>query len=96
MTKAFKKIMAGAEDALAYAKGDTAKGIAHEIEVIDVAAIRKELGMSQNAFAATFHIKPGTLRNWEQGHRTPDGPAKVLMYLIQKEPRAVRRALAAK
>ncbi len=96
MTKAFEHIKAGLEDAIAYAEGDTSRGRAHHIEVetIDVAAARKKLGMSQIAFAETFGFSVGTLRNWEQKHRRPQGPARLLLKVIDKEPEAVKRALA--
>jgi putative transcriptional regulator len=59
----------------------------------DIAATRRRLGLSQAEFAAWFGISPGTLRNWEQGRRVPDGPARVLLRVIEREPDAVRRAL---
>lgn len=93
MTKAFEKISAGLENALAYADGDAGRGVTHEIEIIDVKAVRESLGMSQNVFARTFRLKPASLKNWEQKRREPDQTAKVLYYLIAKEPDAVLRAL---
>jgi putative transcriptional regulator len=51
--------------------------------------------MSQNAFAARFGILPSTLRDWEQNRRQPDGAARVLLMVIDKEPDAVTRALTA-
>ncbi|MBT3553216.1 MAG: transcriptional regulator [Rhodospirillaceae bacterium] len=93
MTKAGDKILAGLESALEYAKGNTEGSITHEIEVIDVKEVRKSLGMTQAVFANTFHIPAGTLRGWEQKRRQPEGPAKVLMFLIAKEAKAVKRAL---
>ena len=65
------------------------------IEVPDVPAIRKKLGFTQEKFASSFGVSLGTLRNWEQGARFPDGPARVLLTLIDREPEAVKRALAA-
>jgi putative transcriptional regulator len=59
----------------------------------DIAAIRHRLGLSQTEFARWFGISPGTLRNWEQGRRVPEGPARVLLKVIEREPEAVRRAL---
>ena len=50
--------------------------------------------MSQNGFAARFGILPSTLRDWEQNRRHPDGAARVLLMVIDKEPDAVFRALA--
>ena len=61
---------------------------------VDVRAIRTKLKMSQNAFAARFGILPSTLRDWEENRRHPDGAARVLLMVIDKEPDAVTRALA--
>ncbi len=98
MTKeAFDHIAAGIEDATAYLKGDKSRGKAHmvDIDTIDIAAARKKLGMTQDVFAFTFGISAGTLRGWEQGRRRPDGPARILLKVIDLEPEAVKRALAA-
>ena len=51
------------------------------------------LGLSQTEFAAWFGLSPGTLRNWEQGRRVPEGPARVLLRVIERDPEAVRRAI---
>ena len=59
----------------------------------DIAATRRRLGLSQTEFAAWFGISPGTLRNWEQGRRVPEGPARVLLRVIERDPEAVRRAV---
>ena len=61
---------------------------------VDVRAVRQSLGLSQENFAAKFGFALGSLRNWEQGRRQPDGPARVLLKVIAKEPEAVRRALS--
>lgn len=94
--KAFNKVMDGLDDALAYAEGDRTRGKVHRILVpeIDVRAARKKLGLSQDRFAEVFKISPSTLRKWEQGARRPHGPARVLLTVIDKEPEAVKRALA--
>lgn len=62
-------------------------------EPVDVKAIRAKLGMSQDAFAATFGISAATLRDWEQRRRVPRGPARALLQIIDREPEAARRAL---
>ena len=98
MTKeAFDTIAAGLVDAIAYAQRDTSRGTKHVVEVpsVDVAAARKKLGLSQDKFAVAFGVSPATVRNWEQGRRHPDGPARVLLRVIDKEPEAVLRALHA-
>lgn len=53
----------------------------------DVAVLRKYLGLSQKEFAGRIGISINTLQNWEQGRRTPDGPAKALLRLLVKHPR---------
>ncbi len=95
---AFEKIMAGLEDALAYAEGDNARGRAHEVKLadVDITHLREKLGLSQDRFAALFGLSPRTVRNWEQGVRRPEGPAKVLLQVIDREPEAVMRALRAR
>jgi putative transcriptional regulator len=90
------EIVEALQNAVAYAKGDATKGRAHRILVlprIDVKEVRRKLGLSQNDFAETFGINAATLRNWEQGRRQPEGPARVLLTIIDREPAAVQRVL---
>ncbi len=61
--------------------------------VIDVQAIRKRTGLSQPNFAKSIGVPVATLRNWEQGHRTPTGPARVLLRLIERNPQIVEETL---
>jgi putative transcriptional regulator len=61
--------------------------------VIDVQAIRKKAGLSQAAFARRIGVPVATLRNWEQGHRSPTGPARVLLALLDRNPRIVEETL---
>jgi putative transcriptional regulator len=68
--------------------------IVHLPEHIDVRAVHAKLGMSQHSFAAKFGVSISTVRNWEQGRRRPEGPARVLLTIIDREPEAVERALA--
>lgn len=53
---------------------------------VDVRAVRERLGMTQQAFADSFCLPVGTIRNWEQGRRAPDGPARVLLRLLARSP----------
>ena len=93
--EAFDTIMAGLSDALAYAQGDKSRGKKHLIKVpaVDVAAARKKLGLTQEDFASVFGVSLGTVRNWEQKRRRPEGPARVLLAMIDKDPEAVLRTL---
>ena len=60
----------------------------------DVHLIRERLGLSQEAFAARFLLSLRTVQEWEQQRRVPEGPARVLLRVIEREPEAVARALA--
>ena len=59
-----------------------------------VRTIRKQLGISQTAFAARYHIPVGTLRDWEQARKRPDAPALAYLRVIAKEPAVTAQALA--
>ncbi len=61
---------------------------------IDVKAIRQHLGLTQMEFACRYGLSLGSVRNWEQGCRQPEGPARILLRVIEREPEAVQRALA--
>ena len=97
MSNAFEKVMAGLEDAEAYLHGARAGYEVHDIAVSepDVASIRGRTGLSQPAFARSIGIPLGTLKNWEQGRRRPEGPARVLLALIEKRPSIVQEELGA-
>lgn len=69
------------------------KGRMRVIHPLNVSAIRAKTGLSQDRFAKAFHISAHTLRNWEQGRRVPEGPARALLLAIDRDPEAVMRAL---
>jgi DNA-binding MarR family transcriptional regulator len=60
---------------------------------MDVRAVRAATGLSQERFARDFGISVGTLRDWEQHRKQPDGPARTLLRVIERSPAAVRTAL---
>jgi len=62
-------------------------------EPIDVQSIRKKYGLSQDKFAQLLGISVGTLRNWEQGRRKPEGPARVLLRVAERHPNAILDAV---
>jgi putative transcriptional regulator len=61
--------------------------------VPQVSIIRRAFRLSQEDFAAQFHIPIGTLRDWEQGRKEPDAAAKAYLRVIASEPETVRKAL---
>lgn len=60
-----------------------------------VRTLRRALALTQEEFAARYHIPLGTLRDWEQGRTTPDQPARAFLKVIATDPEGVRRALDA-
>jgi putative transcriptional regulator len=67
--------------------------LARARRVPTVRALRKKLKLTQEEFAARFHLPLGTVRDWEQGAHRPDKAAQVLLTVIAKDPDAVARAL---
>lgn len=55
--------------------------------------IRRALELTQEEFAARYHIPLGTLRDWEQGHAEPDQPTRAYLTLIARDPDQVSRTL---
>lgn len=93
------ELIAGMENALAHAR--SRKRAARETvvrvripESINVAALRRRLGMSQAAFAARFGFSVKNIQNWEQGSRQPEGSARAYLLVIGRNPKAVQEALA--
>ena len=61
----------------------------------DVVALRSFVGLTQEQFAQALGISVHTLRNWEQGRRSPEGPALALLRIAARHPRVLRENLAA-
>jgi putative transcriptional regulator len=80
---------------LAYAEGtvDAGNYAVHIPEDIDVKAIRAKLDMTQEEFAGRFGFSINTLRHWEQGRRVPEGPTRAYLLVIDRDPKAVQKAL---
>lgn len=94
----FDRLLAGLSEALAEPAAETSRIDFLQPwpsipDRIDVAAIRRRTGLSQPAFAARIGVPVATLRNWEQGHRAPQGPARVLLALVDRNPRIVEETL---
>ena len=94
MGKAFDSIKQGLREAIAHQKGKAGSVKTYLPSAIDVQALRRRIGLTQEEFAAKFGISLGTLRHWERGDRKPHGPALVLLRVIEKNDRAVLQALS--
>ena len=92
-----EELIASMNEAVQIIAGERLPARAHDPATrpeVDVRAARKRLGMTQPVFAAKFGVALPTLRKWEQGRRRPGGAARILLRVIEREPDAVRRALA--
>jgi len=85
----FDELMASIEQGGAIVKGKKAPSRRFVIENPDVPSIRRHLGLTQAKFAMLLGISLATLRNWEQGRRKPEGPARILLCIVAKHPKAV-------
>jgi putative transcriptional regulator len=63
-------------------------------DTLDVAAVRNKTGLSQAVFARRIGVSVGTLCTWEQGRRRPQGPARILLALLDRNPRIVDDTLS--
>jgi len=89
----FEELLESAREGGRILRGEAKPSRVWKARADDVKQVRKKLGLSQREFALLFGINVATLRNWEQGRRRPEGPARVLLRVAAKNPRAVAQAL---
>ena len=89
----FEELMQGMEEMGQIVRGERPPARMTVVEPMQVRSIRQSTGLSQARFARVIRVPLGTLRNWEQGHRGPTGPARALLHLIRKDPEFVIRSL---
>ena len=87
--KMFAELEASLKEGMAILRGDAQPSRTFEFDAPDVKAIRGHLKLSQQQFANLLGISLRTLQNWEQGRRSPEGPAKVLLKVAAKHPNAL-------
>lgn len=92
MSQFGKRLIKGLKEAVAIAKGEAEP--ARIYSDVDVAKIRAKLKLSQNEFAELLDVSKRVVQDWEQHRKAPSGAARSLLKIAQKEPAAVRRALA--
>ena len=85
----FRELEASVREGGAILRGEKAPSRKFVIESPDVKGLRALFQLTQVDFAAILGISVKTLRNWEQGRRKPDGPARVLLQVAAKHPEAV-------
>jgi len=83
----FDRLLRSAEEAAEISAGRKAPAARHAFP--DPAALRERFSLTQERFAALLGVSVGTLRNWEQQRRTPEGPARMLLRVAEKHPEAL-------
>lgn len=85
----FSELVESVRQGGAILRGKAKPSRVFEIAAPDVKRIRAQYQLSQSEFAALLGISVATLRNWEQGRRAPEGPARILLQVAAKHPDAV-------
>src|SRR3990170_4175927 len=91
--KAFEKIAEGLTEALAIARGQAKPALLHVPAEIDVRAIRRRTGLSQDDFATAFGFTINQIRDWEQGRARPLGGVRAYLFIIERDPKRVLELL---
>ena len=91
----FKKLVESVNQMGAIMRGDKIPHRATTLGQIDVKSLRARLSLTQLEFSKLIGVSIRTLQNWEQGRREPEGPARALLQVVDREPKAVLNALHA-
>lgn len=85
----FAELFESVREGGAILRGERQPSRATRFDEPDVRGLREKYGLSQSKFAILMGISVGTLRNWEQGRRKPEGSARVLLKVVERHPEAV-------
>ena len=92
-TATFQELLTSVRQAGQIRRGTRRPSRTTTFRAADIKAVRAKLDVSQPEFALMIGVSVATLRNWEQGRRTPDGPALALLRVAAKNPELVAAAL---
>ncbi|PHS39838.1 MAG: transcriptional regulator [Sulfurovum sp.] len=82
----FNKLLESTKEAKEILAKKTSPSRTFYIEEPNAKKIRSKFHLTQNEFAKMLNISVATLRNWEQGRRRPEGPARVLLNVANRNP----------
>ena len=91
--KLFDELLTSVQEAGKIMRDELEPSRVFEFDKPNVKSIREKIGFSQSKFATLIGVSIRTLQNWEQGHRNPTGPAKVLLKLVHSDPESVFKTL---
>jgi putative transcriptional regulator len=85
----FAELLESVRQGGAILRGEAEPARKFTVDPSNIRGIRERYNLSQGKFASLLGISVGTLRNWEQGRRKPEGPARVLLQVAARHPDAV-------
>lgn len=91
--KDFQKLVESVKQMGSIMRGENVPHRRTVLSAVDVKGLRERLGLTQKQFSGMIGVSIKTMQNWEQGRREPEGPAKALLRVVEKEPQAVMNAL---
>jgi putative transcriptional regulator len=91
--KAFDRIAAGLDEALAIARGEKKPAKLFVPAELDVKAIRAKIDLSQEDFAAAYGFSSNQIKDWEQGRSRPLGALRAYLMMIDYDPKYVLEML---
>ena len=91
--EAFNELLESVQQAVKISRGEMQPSRVFRIAPVDVKAIREKACKTQESFASMLGVSVGTLRNWEQGRRHPDGAALSLLRVVSADPQYVEHIL---
>lgn len=94
-TKVRRDVEEALGEVLVHVKGETALAcaIVDDPSAARIHALRKRMKLSRRMFADRFGLDARAIQDWEQDRRTPDRAARVLLTVIERDPKAVERTL---
>jgi putative transcriptional regulator len=85
----FTELVASVREGASILRGEKTPARTFVVDGPNVKRLRATYQLSQNEFSALLGISVKTLRNWEQGRRLPEGPARILLQVAAKHPEIV-------
>jgi putative transcriptional regulator len=91
--KLFTELLASVDEMDKIRRGKKRASRRITVAELKVEDVREQTGLSQTRFARLIGVSKRTLENWEQGRRSPTGPARALLKILAKDPEGAVRAL---
>ncbi len=91
----FDDLLQSVREGGAIMRGEMAPSRVFDFMPLDVKAIRKRLNKSQHEFALMIGVSTSTLQDWEKECCIPQGPARAVLKILEKNPQEFAEVLEA-